>query len=334
MTASMSAWRVALAALAIGFAATIAAPASAQQPASVNPTASSVKEDQLLNALKPGETISGRISIPDAGAANLIQPEGQAWRAYHQRTLPWIGAIGILGMLALLALFYAARGKIQVEGGLSGRKILRFGFFERFIHWTTAISFIVLGLSGLNISFGRALVLPLIGESAFGSMSAWLKLAHNYLAFPFMAGLVGMLLVWVKDNFPSAVDFTWLKQGGGIIGHAHPPAKRFNAGQKLIFWSVILGGAALSLSGWWMLFPQGVVSMQFWTMIHGIVGVLLVAVICAHIYIGTIGMEGAFDAMGSGEVDLNWAKEHHSLWVAEEMAKAKGEPSGKMVPAE
>ena len=334
MAKSHGAWRAIAAAIAIGVAAIAAQPALAQQPTSVNPTASSVKEEQLLNALKSGETISGRITIPDQRASNLIQPEGQTWRAFHQGTLPWIGAIAILGMLAVLAVFYAARGSIPIEAGRSGRTILRFGFIERFIHWMTAVSFIVLALSGLNISFGRSLVLPLVGENAFGSMSAWLKLAHNYVAFAFMFGLICMFLAWIRDNFPSALDLNWLRQGGGIVGHAHPPARRFNAGQKLIFWTVILGGAALSVSGWFMLFPTGVIAMQFWTMIHAIVSMLLVAVIFAHIYIGTIGMEGAFEAMGSGEVDMNWAKEHHSLWVAEEMAKMKEGATGSLAPAE
>jgi formate dehydrogenase subunit gamma len=316
-------------------------PTSAQQPSSVNPTASSVKEKQLLDALKAGtpgagDTVSGRITIPDQNARNLIQPQGQAWRQMHQGLMLWIGAISILGMLAVLFLFYLIRGRIRLEKGFSGARIVRFSSFERGIHWLVAGSFIILGLSGLNVSFGKFLVLPLVGEDAFAAFSQWSKYAHNYLAWPFMLGLVIMFLIWVVHNIPGKVDFEWIRRGGGLVGKDHPPARKFNAGQKVIFWAVIIGGAALSISGIYLLFPVfagGVLGSQFWNIVHGIAGVLLFAVILAHIYIGTLGMEGAAEAMTTGEVDLNWAKEHHSLWVAEEEAKGRALPRGAQ-PAE
>jgi len=170
--------------------------------------------------------------------------------------------------------------------------------------------------------------MPLFGAEAFATVSGYGKLAHNYLAFPFMLGLALMFLLWVKDNIPNAVDVNWLKQGGGIFKKGvHPPAKRFNAGQKGVFWLVIVGGIVMSVSGWYLLFPytvaDGVAGLQLWTTIHAVLAVLFVAAMFAHAYIGSVGMEGAFDAMGTGEVDLNWAKEHHSLWVDEEQAKGK-----------
>jgi formate dehydrogenase subunit gamma len=146
-----------------------------------------------------------------------------------------------------------------------------------------------------------------------------------------------MFLVWIKDNIPSGVDVRWFAAGGGIVGKGHPPARRFNGGQKVIFWTVVLGGAALSVSGFYLLFPPfagGVLNLQFWNVVHGIVSVLMVAAMLGHIYIGSIGMEGAFDAMGSGEVDLNWAKEHHSLWVAEEIQKGHVQGGQRLQPAE
>ena len=243
-------------------------------------------------------------------------------------------------MLALLAIFLMVRGRIRVHQGFSGRTILRFASFERFTHWLTASCFIILALSGLNVSFGRTLILPLFGADAFAAMSAWAKLAHNYLAFPFMLGLVIMFLIWIKDNIPGKLDLEWIKQGGGLLSKGkHPPAKRFNAGQKGIFWIVIIGGALMSVSGWFLLFPYlpaNVTALQFWTVIHAVIAMLFIAAMLAHIYIGSVGMEGAFDAMGTGEVDLNWAKEHHSLWVEEEQKKA-GAPSDRTphaVPAE
>lgn len=326
---------LAMVAMVIGLG--LSTPVGAQQGAQINPTAKSVTEDQLLNALKPGSAaeIGGRVTIPDASSSTLIRPAGREWREFHQGTMHLIGGIAILGMLALLAVFYFTRGKVMIPGGPTNRTITRFGSFDRFVHWTTAGCFIVLALSGLNITFGKSILIPLLGESAFAATAQLGKYAHNYLAFPFMIGLALMFLIWVKDNIPGMIDVQWFAQGGGLIGKGHPKAKRFNGGQKMVFWSVILGGAALSVSGWYLLFPYtagGVLNLQFWNVVHGVVSMLLIGAMLAHAYIGSIGMEGAFDAMGSGEVDLNWAKEHHSLWVEDEMKK--GVVPSAMQPAE
>jgi formate dehydrogenase subunit gamma len=316
-------------------AVAISVNASAQQPSSVNPTASAASEEQLLRQL---QSVEGRITIPDNRAGVLIQPAGRDWRDFHQSTLPTIGGIAILGILAVIVVFYAVRGRIRIEGGPSGRRIERFNAFERFVHWLTAGCFVVLALSGLNITFGKALLLPLMGADSFTAFSQYGKYAHNYLAFPFMLGLLFTLGMWIKDNIPDKVDLAWLKGGGGLIGKGHPPAKKFNAGQKLIYWSVIVGGVLLSASGLHLLFPSSgttIGEMQTWQVIHAVTGVILIAIMIAHIYIGTLGMEGAFDAMGTGQVDLNWAKEHHSLWVEEEQSRARnapGKPAG--APAE
>jgi len=323
-----------LAAVALVVTLGIAAPAQAQQSIQgVNPTAQAVKEEQLLRQL---DAVSGRVSIPDQKSGLLIQPQGREWRQFHNTTMFWVGVVSVLGMIGLLAVFYMTRGKIMIEGGFSGRTILRFNVLERFVHWLTAGCFIILALSGLNVTFGKSVLLPLMGHEAFTALSVWAKYAHNFLAFPFMAGILFMFAVWVKDNIPEGADIAWLKAGGGLIGHEHPPAKKFNGGQKLIFWSVIIGGVALSISGVLLLFPffaTTIWNMQLAQIVHGLVGVLLIAVMLAHAYIGSIGMQGAFDAMGSGEVDLNWAKEHHSLWVQEEEAKKNSVPKG-MVAAE
>ena len=336
MPGSFSTLKALCAALALLFV--VAQPAAAQL--SFKPTAEAVHEDKLLNALKEGDKISGRVSIPDAMSASLIQPAGRDWRDFQRSTLPIIGGVAIIGMLAVLLVFLMVRGKIRIHRGFSGTTILRFASFERFTHWLTASCFIVLALSGLNISFGRVLIMPLFGAEAFATMSGYAKIAHDYLAFPFMLGLVIMFLIWIKDNIPGKLDLEWFKQGGGILSEGkHPPAKRFNAGQKGIFWIVIIGGALMSVSGWFLLFPYlpaDVTALQFWTVIHAVIAMLFIAAMMAHIYIGSIGMEGAFDAMGTGEVDLNWAKEHHSLWVEEEQAKGRA-PSGdapRAVPAE
>jgi formate dehydrogenase subunit gamma len=322
--------RIVIGALALGFIVAMAAPASAQQPSMVNPTASAVKEDQLLRQLNQ---ISGRCSIPDQVACTIQQPAGRDWRQFQQVTLPWIGGILIVGMVALLAIFYFMRGTIRIEGGRSGRTILRFDAFDRLVHWTVAVSFVVLAITGLNITFGKQLLLPLVGPETFTAWSEWAKYAHNYLSFAFTAGVVCMALMWIGKNFPIAADAEWLKKGGGLIGNEHPPAGKFNAGQKLLFWFIVLATTGVAISGYILMFPfyvTDIAGMQLAQIVHGLVSVLFTALIVAHIYIGTLGMEGAFEAMGTGEVDLNWAKQHHKLWVEQELTAGRGAsaPSG------
>jgi formate dehydrogenase subunit gamma len=327
-------------AMALALIVAVAAPATAQQrnpDSSVNPTASSVREDQLLNELN---RISGRCTIPDQKACTIEQPAGRDWRHFHEVTLRWIGAISILGMLALLVIFYLVRGMVRLESGRSGRVLVRFSACERLVHWMTAACFILLAISGLNITFGRPLLLPLIGPDAFTAWSQWAKYAHNYLSFPFTLGVFTIFLMWIAWNIPNRVDVEWLKRGGGIVGHDHPPADRFNAGQKMIYWIVVLGGTAVAVSGYILMFPfygTNIADMQVAQIVHGVAALLFVAVMLGHIYIGTIGMEGAFEGMWDGTVDVNWAKEHHRVWLEKETAEghvAPPPPKGKMQPAE
>lgn len=307
---------------AIGAFAMSAPAVLAQQ---VNPTAKAVTEDALFQALQEGQPVAGRVTIPDTAAGILIDPSGREWAGLHTGTLFWITVAAILGMLAILTAFFLVRGRIRIEGGFSGRKILRFTAIERFAHWMLAATFIILALTGLNLILGRALLLPLIGERAFGTLTMWGKIAHNFLAWPFMAALILVFVLWVSQNLPNRHDLQWLKQAGGLFSKGvHPPAKKFNAGQKLIFWSVIIGGALLSWSGIMLLFPATADpgAWQFYQILHAVVAAIMIAIILAHIYIGSLGMEGAFDAMASGEVDENWAMEHHALWVEEQRARA------------
>lgn len=315
--------KIRILALLVALACAAAAPVFAQGTTAAPPLA----DELAIQALLRGETVHGRITIPDQRAANLIQPQGREWREFHNVTLAWVGGIAVLGMLALLVVFRLAKGRIPIEGGPSGRTILRFNAFERGNHWMVASTFIILALSGLNLTFGRHILLPLLGPEAFTAVSHWGKLAHNFLAFPFTLGLVLMLLLWIKDNIPNGTDIRWLKAGGGLIGHGEPDSGRFNAGQKGIFWITVLGGAVVAVTGYMLVFPfvfAEVNGMQLSHMIHSILAVLMIAVMLAHIYIGTVGMEGAADAMTTGQVDLNWAKQHHNLWVAQEMAKGRG----------
>lgn len=298
--------------LTVLLAAASAPQASAQQ---VNPTASAVTEQQLLNQLK---TIQGRGTIPDTRSYVIEHPVGRDWQQFHSVTLRWVGGVAIVGMLALLVVFYLWRGMVRIERGRSGRKIVRFNAFERFVHWMTAGCFVILAITGLNITFGRPLFASFYGNSVFSTWSVWAKYAHNFVSFPFTIGVVLIFLIWLAGNIPNKADIEWLKRGGGIVGNDHPPADRFNAGQKGIYWIVVLGGGLMSVTGYVLLFPfygTGIDSMQYAEMVHGVTAMLFIAVMLAHIYIGTIGMQGAFEAMGEGTVDENWALEHHSIWL-------------------
>jgi formate dehydrogenase subunit gamma len=315
-------------------------PAHAQEQGAVPGGAHGNASDaDFWRAIRSGESFT--TSLPGDRGGLLIQAQGDTWRTFHNGPLSTYGLWALLGIVALLALFFAIRGRIRIEHGWSGRRIVRFNSVERFVHWLTATCFVVLALTGLNILYGRHVLRPLIGPDLFSSLTLAGKYAHNFLAFGFMIGLVLMVLLWVWQNFPNRYDFVWLAKGGGMfVKGSHPPAKKFNAGQKLVFWLVVLGGISVSLSGLMLMFPleykafgptfgwinrivgtelpttlAPIQEMQLAQVWHAIMGLFLTVVIIGHIYIGTIGMEGAFDAMGSGEVDENWAREHHSVWV-------------------
>ncbi len=355
--AALVALLVGVGALTAGTVSLISAtPALAQQDGTVPGNAlGNTSDSEMWRALRRG--VTGTVSIPDKQAGQLVQSEGDNWRAFKNGPLSTYGAWSMAGILIALVVFFAIRGRIRIDHGPDpqGRTILRFNALERAVHWMTASSFIVLALTGLNILYGRYFIKPILGDSLFASMTYYGKLAHNYIAFAFMLGIVLMFILWVKDNIPSGRDLKWLALGGGLFSKGvHPEAARFNAGQKLIFWSVILGGASLSLSGVALMWPyeiqpwagtfaflnvfgldlptqfSALQEVQLSVLWHSVMALVMIVIIIAHIYIGSIGMEGAFDAVGTGQVDLNWAKEHHSLWVEEEMQK----PQGQQQPAE
>lgn len=302
---------------------------------------------EMWRAIRKG--VQGQVSIPDKQAGVLVQSEGDNFRAFRNGPLSTYGGWLMLGVIVIVALFFAVRGRIKIDAGPSGRTIERFNTLDRFTHWLTATSFIVLTITGLNVLYGKYVLLPIIGKSAFGAITYYGKLAHNYIAFAFMLGVVMMLVLWVKHNIPNMHDLKWLAMGGGLFSKGvHPPAEKFNAGQKILFWAVVLGGFSIALSGFCLLFPfeyqpfaptfkmlnaigfslpttlTPLQETQLALLWHGVVALILIAIIIGHIYIGSLGMEGALDAVTTGQVDENWAREHHPLWYAE----VKGETPG------
>jgi formate dehydrogenase subunit gamma len=308
-----------------------------------------------------------KVSAGGPEARVLIQDSGMWWLQFRRGPLATYGAWLLGGTLALLVLFYLIRGRIRIDGEKTGRTVTRFQAVERFGHWLMAGSFVVLAITGLLVLFGRMAIIPLLGLEAFSTLAAGSKWVHNNISWAFMLGLVMVFVMWVLHNIPNRTDLKWLAVGGGIFSKGvHPPAKKFNAGQKLIFWAVIVFGASISVSGLSLLFPfelpmfaktfqilndtglpQAVgygalpetlaphEEMQFATLWHTIMAFALTAIILAHIYIGSVGMEGAFDAMGSGEVEEQWAREHHGLWLEELQEKGHAPAPDKAThPAE
>src|SRR5712675_2248276 len=299
-----------------------------------NPTASVTDQGTLLNQ---APRIEGRIDIPDRKASVLEQPAGRTWDYFHEVLLHLSATVVIVGTILLLGLAYLIIGRVRIAEGRSGHKILRFKAFERFSHWLTAVSFVVLGLTGLNITFGKIVLLPLVGPDTFSDIAQAAKYVHNLTSFSFVVGLVLITVLFFKDNFLERVDIDWLKQGGGFIKSTHASAGRFNLGEKLVYWLSVAAGVAVSASGFLLLFPfyaTDIAGMQIAQVVHAVVAVLFIALILGHIYIGTLGMEGAFEAMGTGEVDLNWAKEHHDLWLAQQLASEDRQAHPLATPAE
>jgi formate dehydrogenase subunit gamma len=320
--------------VALLFSAAVADPALAQKlgpDGAPNPTASVTPQ---LDLLMQAPRIEGRIDIPDRKAHVLIQPAGRTWDYFHEVLLHWGAAAVIVGTMVILGAAYLILGRIRIAAGRSGRTLVRFRAFERFSHWLTAVSFVVLGLTGLNITFGKIVLLPVIGQEVFSEISQAAKYVHNFTSFAFVAGLLLILAIFFRDNLPAKIDLEWIKQGGGFIKSRHAPAGRFNPGEKGVYWLSLFAGLAVSVSGFALLFPfygTSIAEMQLAQVVHAVVAVLFIALILAHIYIGTLGMEGAFEAMGTGEVDVNWAKEHHDLWLAEQLEKGRVDNSA---PAE
>mgnify|MGYP001814432890 CR=1 FL=1 len=263
--------------------------------------------------------VEGYSAVTGQEAGVLIQNGGQNWRAVRNGPISFYGGSFIIIVLLALAAKHIVKGRDKLESR-TGRTVTRWSTFERIMHWYVAISFIILSITGLSLIFGRALLIPLMGKEGFAAWAQLAKPIHDYLSLPFAAGLVVLLLMWLGKNVPKAYDFDWLKSLGGAIGDGHPPAGFFNAGEKVFYWLVFFGGVALTVSGFYLLFPNLETvreSMQFWHIVHSASGLFLIAVSLGHMYLGSIGTEGVLEGMVSGDVDEGFAKQHHSLWYEE-----------------
>ena len=260
-------------------------------------------------------------SVPGRETNRLIQGAGREWRAFHNGPLVQFGGWLLVIVLAAIALFYLVKGTIKLHGPPTGRLIERFNAVERASHWTMAISFVFLALTGTILLWGKYLILPWLGYAGFSWLNILGKNIHNFVGPLFIFSLVVSFLIFVKDNFIRGIDVKWLAKGGGLLGGDEVPSGRFNGGEKLWFWGgLVFLGALLSITGLILDFPnwnQGRELMQQANVIHAIAAVLFISGAFAHIYLGTLGMEGAYRGMRDGYVDEEWAREHHALWYEE-----------------
>ncbi len=289
-----------------------------------------------------GQGVTGYSSLPKSQApeaGNLIQPfvqypgstytnAGEAWRQVRNNFIIPYGGAFMLIVLGAIALFYWGKGTMRLHGQETGRQIERFTPFERSAHWANAIAFVILAVSGIFMAFGKYFILPVVGSTIFGFVTYLLKNAHNFAGPLFAVSLPIVFFTFVKDNLPKREDWGWLLRFGGMLGGQEVPSHRFNAGEKVLFWlGVFLLGGIVIASGLVldMLIPGLIYersTMQIAHMIHAVATVIMMAMLMGYIYMGTLGMQGAYKAMRTGYVDETWAKEHHELW-ANDIANGK-----------
>ncbi len=297
-----------------------------------------------------GQGVNGYISLPQSQApeaGNLIQPfvqypgsrlasAGESWRQVRNNIIIPYGAALLLIALGAVALFYFGKGTIELHGQETGRKIERFTPFERSAHWANAIAFCSLAISGVVMAYGKYFLLPIMGATLFGWLSYVLKNVHNFAGPLFAVSLVVVFVTFLKDNMPSKEDWTWLIKGGGLFSGTEVPSHRFNAGEKVVFWAgvlflgfiVVASGLVLDKLVPGLIYERS--TMQIANMIHGVATLFMMAMFIGHIYMGTVGMRGAYKAMREGYVDETWAKEHHELWYDD--VKSGKIPAQRSVP--
>lgn len=289
----------------------------------------------MWRAVRQSGEVAGFTTLPGVEKGVLIQEfkqypgssmttAGEAWRQVRNRyVLPYGGALIVIALLAV-GIFYFTRGPLGGHTPYTGKKVERFTPFERAAHWTNALAWVVLAVSGVVMAFGKFLLLPILGGALFGYLTYALKTVHNLVGPLFAVSLVIVILTFVKDNFPRAGDLRWLMRLGGMLSrspHDDVPSHRFNAGEKVLFWfGVFVSGLVVVGSG--LVVNQLVpgieatrANMQVALLVHGVSTAIMMALFVGHIYMGTLGTRDALQAMKTGMVDEGWAREHHALWA-------------------
>lgn len=262
--------------------------------------------------------LQGVTQVQGVESGVLINTEGDRWARFRIENPVRYAPVVLLVVLGVLVLFYALRGKVGIEGGLSGRMVKRFTDYERVVHWTLAIIFLWLALTGLILLLGRSLMIPLFGHHVFSLLASASKESHNLFGPLFLVSLIMMVISFARRNLYEKGDLSWLLKGGGFIGKGHVSGGFFNMGEKSWYWMVILVGFAVAISGMILVSPnfgQGRVIMAISHVVHVFGAIVLIAVSLGHMYMGSIGTEGSLEAMKSGYVDINWVEAHHDRWA-------------------
>lgn len=346
--------------LVVGLLGVSAALAQSPGPLPQSPArADEIKAQQERQAAQPGNNAPVWRNV-QSGAPNytsirgretdvLIQPParflgqehvstaGEAWRQFRNGPVTFYGGWLVVLVLAVIAAFYFAKGPVKLHDKPTGRLLRRFSAFEMTVHWTAAISFCILGLSGLTMLFGKYVLLPVIGYTLFGWLTALGKNLHNFIAPLFIVSVAIMVLIWLRDNLPRAYDWQWFAKAWAFFARSeHIPSGRFNAGEKVWFWGgVLVLSVIVSWSGLILLFPnfeQTRAAMQDAWAVHATAALIYIAISFGHIYMGTIGVQGAYGNMRHGYTDETWAKEHHQYWY-EEVQSGRRSAAGGAVPA-
>ena len=331
-------------------AATTAAPAPAATAPVATPVAAAKPAPELPagSTAKPGWNVPPKwadveqkaqyASVAGRETNVLVEDAGREWRVLRNGPLTFYGGIAILVVPVMLLLFFVVKGQIKLKGQPSGHLIERFNSAERVAHWTMALSFVALALTGLSLLFGKYVLLPLLGASAFSGIAVAAKVIHNFVGPLFMFSLIVMIVIFIRDNVWRAYDMAWIGKFGGMLSGEHVPSGRFNAGEKVWFWiGVVILGIVISVSGAILLFPNWNTSREIMgeaNLVHATIACVFIAMSFAHIYLGTIGMAGAYKAMREGYVDEEWAKEHHEIWYDEvKSGKRDQKMAGAVHPA-
>jgi formate dehydrogenase subunit gamma len=299
----------------------------------VNPGSDLWREIRQRNLPAQGIT---QVQGVDSGV--LINSQGDRWARFRIENPVRYAPVALLAVILVLVLFYSLRGKVGIDGGLSGRMVRRFTDYERIAHWILALVFLFLAITGLILLLGRSLLIPLFGHQVFSLLASASKEGHNLFGPIFLVSLIMMVISFARRNIYEKGDLTWLLKGGGFIGKGHVSGGFFNMGEKSWYWLVILVGLVISVSGLVLVSPnfgQGRVIMEISHVVHVFAAILLIAVAIGHMYMGSIGTEGSLEAMKSGYVDINWVEAHHDRWAkqvkdsgeilsAEEFARKQG----------
>lgn len=278
--------------------------------------------------VRGGDNANQTTQVRGIESSVLVQSGGETWRQLRNGPITVYGGWLLVVIMIMIGAFYSLKGPIKLHEKPTGRRLLRFTAWDRMVHWGAAISFVLLAVTGTIMLFGKHILLPIIGYTLFSWLAILSKNIHNFVGPVFAFCTILLFLTFVKDNFPKAGDIKWLTKAGGMLSGEHVPSGRFNAGEKVWFWlGVTLLGIVISVTGFILNFPnfeQGRLLMQQANVIHGIAAVLFVVMGMSHIYLGTVGVEGAYESMRTGYVDEAWAKEHHENWYQEAVAGNKG----------